>query len=332
MNTIYEGDPFNTAEACDSHPIDRPRVPLLLRLAAKPFGITKSTIEFLLLGLTRRFNTTDFSASSDYLYKLETVKNWTLAPCGSCYSDAPPHNPSFFDEIETHRYTTHPWLRQAINSFSISGKNVLEIGYGMGTDHLSLARQNGTLYGIDLTPRSRDLTEEHLKLNGYNSHLTVGDAELLPYENNYFDFVYSFGVVHHSPNTDQIISEIHRVLKPGGRCYIAVYHKHSLFFWWSVFLINFVVRGGYRKRTLQQQLSLIEYPNQNENMVIKLYSRSEFAALFHRFGWVQSYVRHLIPADLVILSKLFTNPNAPNPVLTRLGAKMGWYVIVEATK
>lgn len=277
-------------------------------------------------------DTVNFKDLSPDEYKKETSDKWTDTPCGSNYTNKEFLSKEYFDEIEFHRYETHPWIREAIDSFDLKGKKVLEIGFGMGSDHLSLARRGAFMNGIDLTPSHVEITKARLNIFGEVSNLVNGDAELLPYKNESFDFVYSLGVIHHSPDTEKIISEIHRVLKPGGGCYIAVYHKNSLFFWWSVFLVNYLIKRAWLKRTLKQQISLIEYPGTNENLVIKLYKRKEFADLFYRYKRVNSCVKHLIPIDIAYFSKYFKEPQKPTPLLTKIASKLGWYVIVEAKK
>lgn len=279
-----------------------------------------------------KVDTVNFKQLSDEDYKRETVSNWSESPCGSNYSEREYLTKEYFDEIEKHRYFTHPWILDTINSLDLQGKKVLEIGCGMGTDHLAMARKGGIMHTVDLTPRNLEITRERFKQYGYRTQLALGDAEFLPYPTNSMDFVYSFGVIHHSPDTDKIISEIHRVLKPGGKCYVTVYHKHSLFFWWSVFFGNFLWKKGWKKRTLQQQISLIEYPNNHENMVIRLYRKNEFKGKFDQFKNTTSSINHLIPADIFCFSRFFKNPFKPSPFLNRLAHKLGWYITVKAMK
>ena len=62
---------------------------------------------------------------------------------------------------------------------------------------------------------------------GLSSKLNIGNAEILSFEDESFDFVYSWGVLHHSPNTRKCFDEIYRVLRPGGKAKIMIYHKYS---------------------------------------------------------------------------------------------------------
>ena len=188
------------------------------------------------------------------------------------------------------------------------------------------------MHGVDLTPRNLEITSKRFELYGLKTKLSVGDAERLPYNSNTMDFIYSFGVVHHSPDTKAIISEIQRVLKPGGKCWVSVYHKNSIFFWWSVLVVKYLMKGGHTKRELNQQLSLVEYPGTNENMVIRLYKRKEFELLFHQFAQTHSYIRHLLPCDIAYFSYFFRNRCQSSSFCNMLGKKVGWYVVVEALK
>lgn len=111
---------------------------------------------------------------------------------------------------------------------SSSRKRVLEIGVGLGADHQLWAEHACELHGIDLTERAVDYARHRLSLFGLTSNLRVADAENLPYDDDYFDIVYSWGVIHHSPDTVSAVREINRVLKPNGEAKVMIYHTHSL--------------------------------------------------------------------------------------------------------
>lgn len=271
--------------------------------------------------------TAEFARLSDEEYKKQTRLHWGAVPCGSNYSDKMFLTKDFFEEVESHRYNSHPWILEAIRRFDIRGKKVLEIGYGLGTDHLQMARQGGLMYGLDLTPASYEATKKRFEIYGFHSELRVDDAESLPYPDNHFDFVYSFGVIHHSPDTQKIINEIHRVLKPGGKCWITVYHKNSVFFWWTVYLYDWILRRGYKKETLKARISRIEYPNDNANLVIRLYKKKQFEGMFRLFRAIRSDIDHLIKEDIALFGKY-----VPKILLNILKNKFGWYIIVEGLK
>jgi len=285
--------------------------------------------------LKTKFNleTVNFNPDSDFrTIKDNTIRNWINDPCGSNYSEENKLTKEFFSQVEKHRYFIQPWNLEDINSFDLDGKKVLEIGFGMGTDHILLARRNAILHGIDMGSTNHSYTKKRFQLFDLKTSLVMGDAESLPFQESAYDFVYSFGVAHHSPDTQKIINETYRVLKPGGKSYFTVYNKNSLLFWWSVFFAHFLVAGGWNKRTLQRQLSLIEYPNTNENILVKLYQKDDFADLFKKYSKVETHIRHLTPDDLEGIRRFFRNPAKPRAFFTWLGKKFGWYIVVKAVK
>ncbi len=114
------------------------------------------------------------------------------------------------------RYRLEPFIRPFADFEAAKGRRVLEIGVGLGADHQRFAEAGSDLYGIDLTERAVEHTRHRLTLFGLSSKLAVGDAEHLDFPDEYFDRVYSWGVLHHSPDTPKAIAEVHRVLKRGG--------------------------------------------------------------------------------------------------------------------
>lgn len=273
-------------------------------------------------------DTVTYSNLSDLEYKKNTQSHWGTTPCESNYPMAALCSKDFFESVESRRYKSHPWIIDAIKSFPLAGKKTLEIGFGMGTDHLALARQGAELYGIDLTQRHHDITKRRFELYNKHTELTLGDAENLPYEDNFFDFIYSFGVVHHTPNTEKVISEIHRVLKPGGRCWITVYHKNSIYFYWTIVLWGWYLNGNFLNEGLKSRISRIEYPNNNPNLVIRLYKEKEFASLFNRFSSIEPRIEHLTFREIAGYFGILIPPS----ILRAIGKRYGWYVIVDAVK
>ena len=108
------------------------------------------------------------------------------------------------------------------------GLEVLEIGVGLGADHQQFAQAGARLTGIDITPRAVAHTQQRLESFGLNSSLKEADAENLPFAAECFDIVYSWGVLHHSPDTQSAINEVFRVFKWGGVARIMIYNKYSI--------------------------------------------------------------------------------------------------------
>jgi SAM-dependent methyltransferase len=159
--------------------------------------------------------------------KAEVRDFWDRASCGEDLYLAG-QDASDFDAQAAGRYRLEPYIADFARFDEAKGKSVLEIGVGLGADHERFARAGAKLSGIDLTPRAITNTKSRFAAHGLESDLRVGDAEALPFADDSFDIVYSWGVIHHSPQTHKAAGEILRVLKPGGRFSVMIYQRHSM--------------------------------------------------------------------------------------------------------
>jgi SAM-dependent methyltransferase len=153
---------------------------------------------------------------------------WQESPCGKIYATGE----SEIARLDAHalsRYTLEPYIADFARFSDGRDRDVLEVGVGMGADHIEWAKSGpASLTGVDLTSNAVDYTKRRLDIYGFTSHVVVADAENLPFSDNSFDLVYSWGVLHHTPDTRRAIREVHRVLRPGGTARIMIYHSRSL--------------------------------------------------------------------------------------------------------
>lgn len=155
--------------------------------------------------------------------------HWNREVCGTRYGGSDDADRAhYFERIDEHRYVAHPML-ECFASFPDSrGKRVLEVGLGTGSDFVRWARAGAEAHGRDLTEASVELAQERLSIEGLSADVQVGDAEKLEFPGDFFDIYYSWGVLHHTPDTVAAIAEAHRVLKPGGSFKIMMYHFPSV--------------------------------------------------------------------------------------------------------
>jgi ubiquinone/menaquinone biosynthesis C-methylase UbiE len=155
-------------------------------------------------------------------------------------------------------------------------KKTLEIGVGLGADHQQLAEAGAILSGIDLTERAINHTKRRFELFGLKSELQTADAENLPFSDENFDAVYTWGVIHHSPNTQKAADEIYRVLKPGGFAKIMIYNKYSI--------IGYMLWFRYALLALKPWRSLeYIYHHYLESPGTKAYSYADAKKLLSKF-------------------------------------------------
>jgi ubiquinone/menaquinone biosynthesis C-methylase UbiE len=265
--------------------------------------------------------------------KLEAQKQWDTDPCAAeTVRDVERGTLEFYRRIRKHRYEQYgPWFPSVMRFDDFKNKDILEIGVGLGSDHYSFAKNGNRMTALDLSREHLRQTVNHLSLEGLTTNPVYGDAEDMPFPDNSFDVVYSFGVLMSTPNTAKAFSEVHRVLRPGGVAIISIYHRHSWFFWVQTFLINGIVKMGLRKGW-RRLLADIEYRSDKNAAIplVKVYSRRNirnFCAPFSHQEITCCHVEHSNFSKFGILLRPLRRDQ-----LERYLAFGGWYLVVRAYK
>jgi SAM-dependent methyltransferase len=257
---------------------------------------------------------------------------WERASCGEELYLHAPGREGYLEQARR-RYELEPYIEDFAAFASARGRRVLEIGVGLGADHQRFAAAGAVLAGIDLTERAVAHARRRLELFGLASQLKQGDAENLAFEDASFDLVYSWGVIHHSPNTAKAVSEIHRVLKPGGVAKIMIYHT------WSV--VGYMLWVRYALLGLRPWTSLADiYSRHLESPGTKAYSVAGARHLFGAFSAVDIRTQ-LTHGDLLESAAGQRHRGAllslarriwPRSLLRRFAAGQGLFMLVRATK
>lgn len=265
--------------------------------------------------------------------KEEVREFWNRSSCGELYAEGTSPREQLEQQART-RYDLEPYLSDFAKFADGSGKDVLEIGVGMGADHLEWARAlPRSLTGIDLTPRAIDFTRQRLALNAQTSDLRVADAENLPFNDDSFDLVYSWGVLHHSPDTPRALGEVLRVLRPGGVARLMIYHTYSMvgYMLW--------LRYGLLTGRPWRSLSYI-YAHYLESPGTKAYTVAQARRMCAGFSRVNARAQ-LTFGDLLQgavgqrhRGRLLSTAKAlyPRGAIERLLRGHGLYLLIEATK
>jgi ubiquinone/menaquinone biosynthesis C-methylase UbiE len=161
--------------------------------------------------------------------KKQVYAYWNKQSCGTGVTQATKFSREYFDEIEAYRYFWEPEIFSFAQFTRFNGKKMLEVGIGAGSDFLQWVRAGAQAHGIDLTDEAIANVRNRLAIYGLQAaEIRVADAEKIPYPDNNFDLVYSWGVIHHTPDTMKALSEIIRVTKPGGSIKLMLYNRRSL--------------------------------------------------------------------------------------------------------
>jgi SAM-dependent methyltransferase len=282
---------------------------------------------------------------------------WQAHPCGTKFADAEEGSRLFFERVEEHRYRVEWHIPEAAGFEQSKGLRVLEIGCGLGTDGAGFARAGAIYTGVDLTAAAVGLARRRFELEGLPGEFRVADAERLDFADASFDLVYSHGVLHHTPETARAVREIHRVLVPGGRAVVMLYHRDSYNYRINIGVLRragahlLKTEAGLRlahrltgepieslrehaarlREDTQSYLKSEEFLSRNTdgagNPLTRVYSRREALELFKDFERVDFAVHFLNKRWLPVLGPLLSRS-----LERRLAARWGWHLWIYARK
>jgi SAM-dependent methyltransferase len=222
--------------------------------------------------------TSDLKLDENAVNTTDEVKAyWEKRSCGTDKSQRDRYSLEYFEEIEEFRYKYEPFIHSFAQFTRWSGKRVLEVGVGAGTDFLQFVRAGAAASGVDLTQEAIRNVQKRLALYDLKAEdLRNCNAETLPYEPGAFDLVYSWGVIHHAENMERVFSEIYRVARVGAHVKIMVYNRRSLHAWYMF------LRYGLPRVMLLGGRNWAIYHFQ-ESYSTKVYTEREIRSLLRHF-------------------------------------------------
>ena len=179
----------------------------------------------------------------------------------------PVGTPGFFADLEQYHFEKLHHLPRLIDFDAYRGRQVLDVGCGAGTDLVRFARGGAIVTGVDISASAIELARSNFAQQGLAADLRVADGEQLPFDANTFDLVFAHGVVQYTPDSQGLVDECRRVLKPGGDAVFQVYNRIS----W-----------------LNALSTLMKVPLEHEDApVLRKYSAAEFRRLLRHFREVR---------------------------------------------
>ncbi|NMB92552.1 MAG: methyltransferase domain-containing protein [Parcubacteria group bacterium] len=255
------------------------------------------------------------------MYLKDKIKDfWNKKPCGTLGTIPEKIDLEYFLKIKERRYKLEPFIKKIAQFEKWRNKRVLEIGCGIGIDGLEFVKNGADYIGIDISEKSLELAKTYFSLNGQKGHLLLSDSENLPFEDNTFDLVYSWGVLHHTPDTQKAINEIYRVLKPRGQAIIMLYNRHSL-----VALQLYIIYGLLKLRPFISFQKL--FSEHHESPGTKAFSNKEIKSMFKEFRNVE--IKNILtPYDFRIRKNTYL------PIWFRkfFSSRLGFFTAINASK
>ena len=266
--------------------------------------------------------------------KARVREHWDREPCGTRGLDAADDARARQARAEEERYAVDAHIPAFARFAGAAGLRVLEIGVGAGTDFVQWLRNGAKATGVDLSPNSLAECRARVIAEGHpDVPLQVADAEHLPFADASFDLVYSYGVLHHSPDTAAAIREVLRVLRPGGEARLMIYHVPS----WTGLML-WAVHGAARLRPwISPRRAIYEHL---ESPGTKAYTLAEARALMRGFEDIELETA-LLAGDLLAMrpSARYQSPVHrllwavyPRRLIRRFGARLGLGLLIRARK
>jgi 2-polyprenyl-3-methyl-5-hydroxy-6-metoxy-1,4-benzoquinol methylase len=272
------------------------------------------------------FSSTPIAAVRDY---------WNRRPCNIRHSTAPVGTREYFDQVEHRKYFVEPHIPGFAEFRRWSGKRVLEIGCGIGTDTINFARAGAEVTAVDLSEESLALARKRAEVFGFEHRIRFhhADAEQLsaavPVEP--YDLIYSFGVIHHTPHPSRVLDELRQYCHAGTELRIMVYHRNS----WKVFWI-LLTEGKLRFWNLDRLIA-DHSEAQTGCPVTYAYSARSARAWLERSGYrvTDVAVEHIFPykiSDYVQYRYRYVwyFRWLPKPVFRWLEHHWGWHLCLTA--
>lgn len=261
---------------------------------------------------------------------------WNRRPCNIRHSRKPVGDREYFDEVEQRKYFVEPHIPEFAQFHRWQGKRILEVGCGIGTDTINFARAGAQVTAVDLSEKSLEIARKRAAVYGLgNIDFIRANAEELTaaLEPETFDLVYSFGVVHHTPDPRRALRQMTSLLRTRGSLKIMVYHRHS---WKVMSVLATYGRGAFWKldeviarHSEAQEGCPVTYTytkNQAHGMINQLGLRTESISIDHIFPWrIKDYIEYRY-------RKVWYFAALPPSVFRWLEQRFGWHLCITAIK
>ena len=248
---------------------------------------------------------------------------WNTQPCNVRHSTKKVGTKEYFDEVEKKKYFVEPHIPIFAEFPRWKNKQVFEVGCGIGTDAKKFCEAGADYTGIDISKKSVKLTQKRLKEYKLEGEVICGNIEDSiflgkNFDLEVYDLVYSFGVLHHTPNISNAISNIQLLLKPGGIFKMMVYAKHSWKYW--------KIKEG-----------LDQFEAQKNVPIANVFTKAEIYNLLLNFKNITITQQHIFPYKIPEYKKhQYVKEDyfkeMPEDIYKMMEKRLGWHLCVTGQK
>jgi len=248
---------------------------------------------------------------------LEDVREyWDKRPCNVRHSKAEVGTLRYFDEVTARRYFVESHIPAFARFSSWKGKRVFEIGCGIGTDAECFMSHGAVYVGCDLSAEAVKLAEKRRDLNNLAGTFIAADAMKALDKVDNVDLIYSFGVLHHTPDIEKIIAKAKKKLNPRGEFRLMLYAANS----WKATMIE----AG------------LDQPEAQDNCPLaNTYTHDEVRSLFKDWSRVDIEQTHIFPYVVkdYVQHRYVKQPwfeSMPDAMFQALKKRFGWHLLIVA--
>jgi 2-polyprenyl-3-methyl-5-hydroxy-6-metoxy-1,4-benzoquinol methylase len=274
-------------------------------------------------------------ASSTDKSLADVQRYWDARPCNIRHSTKPIGSKEYFDEVEARKYLVEPHIPVFAEFERWKDKRVLEVGCGIGTDSINFARAGAHLTAVELSGESLRIAAQRADVMGVADRIRFlqANAEELTsvLDDDPYDLVYSFGVIHHTPRPERALAEMRALVAPGGTLKLMVYHRRS----WKVFWI--VATQGHGRFWQTDELVAEHSEAETGCPVTFSYTRRGGRELVEHSGFRVQDVRvdHVFPYRIrdYVQYRYVKEPYfrwMPEPLFRAFERRFGWHLLVTA--
>lgn len=255
---------------------------------------------------------------------------WDAQPCNIRHGTAPVGTREFFNQVEMRKYFVEPHIPRFAEFSRWRDKQVLDVGCGLGTEAVNFARTGAFVLAVDISEKALDLLQARRDVFGlggegdairprvYRIHANAEELYTRMHGHDRADLVWSFGVLHHTPNPDRMVQQFRRYIADDGLLKLMIYHRPS----WKY---------------CQLQLGLAQSEAQAGAPIARYYTKAEARALLENnsFRVIRMEVEHIFPwrvKDYVRYRYVKAWPwrAMPERLFRWLERRIGHHLLVEA--
>jgi SAM-dependent methyltransferase len=248
----------------------------------------------------------------------EVKKFWNDRPCNIKHSSKELGTIEYFDEVELKKFRAEPHIIKFTEFPQWKNKKVLEVGCGLGTVGINFALNGADYTGVELSKESLEIAKKRFEVYNQSGKFYLGNAEELSsfVHIETYDLIYSFGVIHHSPHPEKIVSEIKKYMNENSVLKIMLYAKDS----WK----NYMIDAG-----LDQPEAQYGCP------IANTYTKQDVVELLDGYEVLSIEQDHIFPYQIEPYKKgkYIKQPwfdVMPTAMFETLEKNLGWHLLITA--